>query len=331
MRKPKVFVTREIPEAGLKLIQDSCDVEIWLEDLPPSKETLIEKVRGIDGLLCLLTDSVDDIVMEAAGSRLKVISNYAVGYDNIDLKCATKRGIPVGNTPGVLTETTADLAFALLLSAARKIVNGSNYVRENKWETWGPKLLLGMDIFESTLGIIGMGRIGQAVARRARGFNMKILYYDHKHRPELGKESSAEICNSIEEVLRCSDFISLHVPLNNETRFSINRESFRIMKNSAILINTARGEIVDQEALYDALSHKVIAYAALDVTTPEPLRGDNKLVLLENCLIVPHIGSASFRTRNKMAVMSAENLLAGLTNEKIPYVVNPEVYDVLQS
>ena len=229
--------------------------------------------------------------------------------------------------PECLTETTADLAFALLLSSARRIVDGSNYVRDDKWKTWGPKVLLGMDIFESTLGIIGMGRIGQAVARRARGFNIRILYYDHRHRPELGKESAAEMCNSIEELLSRSDFISLHVPLTDETRFLINRESFRIMKKSAILINTTRGEVIDQEALYDALSDKEISFAALDVTTPEPLRGNNKLVLLENCLIVPHIGSASFRTRNKMAVMSAENLLAGLNNEKIPYMVNPEVYE----
>lgn len=326
MRKPKVFITREIPEVGLKLIRDVCDAEIWSEDLPPSKDKLIERVKGIDGLLCLLTDIIDGTVIEAAGTQLKVISNYAVGFDNIDVKKATEKGIPVGNTPGVLTETTADLAFALLLSSSRKIVEASNYVKNNKWKTWGPKILLGMDINKSTLGIIGMGRIGQAVARRARGFNMKILYYDHKHRLELGVDSEAEMCNSIEELFSNSDFISLHVPLNDETRCFINRESFRMMKNSAILINTTRGEVIDQEDLYNALLDNEISYAALDVTTPEPLSGDNKLVLLENCLIVPHIGSASFRTRNKMAVMSAENLIAGLNNEKIPYIVNPEVY-----
>lgn len=326
MAKPKVFVTMIIPDKGLDIVKEFCDADIWPGELPPPREVILERVKGVDGILSLLTSKMDGAVMDAAGPQLKVISNYAVGFDNIDIPAATQRGIPIGNTPGVLTDTTADFAFALLMSAARRVVEGDKFTRAGKWQTWGPKLLLGPDIHGATLGLVGFGRIGKAMAKRASGFDMKVLYYDPviKDDPDaaaLGAESA-----DLDTVLSQSDFISLHTPLTPETRHLINAGTLAKMRPNAIVINTARGPVIDQAALYDALKSGQIAYAALDVTDPEPIPMDSPLLTLDNIIIAPHIASASVATRDKMAEMAAANLLAGLKGERLPTCVNPELY-----
>ena len=326
MGKPKVFVTRAIPDRGLELLRQACHIEVWDGELPPPREALLERVRGVDGLLSLLTDPVDAGLMDAAGPGLRVISNYAVGYDNIDVAEATRRGIPVGNTPGVLTETTADMAFALLMAAARRIVEGAEYVRAGRWRTWGPKLLLGHDVHGATLGVIGMGRIGQAVTRRASGFDMRVVYFDPYCDPEKGPFVGVAVRCDLADLLAEADFVSLHVPLTEETHHLIDASALARMKPTAVLINTSRGPVVDSDALYEALSAGRIAYAALDVTDPEPLPAGHKLLSLPNCLVVPHIASASWATRTRMAEMAAENLLAGLRGKRLPHCVNPQVY-----
>jgi glyoxylate reductase len=321
MAKPKVFVSRIIPAAGLDQIKAHCDVNLWEERLPPPYEVLTERVKGVDGLLCLLTDRIDAALMDAAGSQLKVISQMAVGYDNIDIPAATQRGIPVGNTPGVLTEATADLTFALLLAAARRIVEGVNYIKAGSWQTWEPETLLGADLTGATLGIVGLGRIGSAVARRASGFDMRII----AHSPETTAEEADRLDVTLvdfDTLLAESDFVSIHTPLTAETRHLINSDALRKMKRTAILVNTARGPIVDQQTLYEALKDGIIAYAALDVTDPEPIAPDHPLLELPNITIVPHIGSASIRTRNRMGEIAAANLLAGLRGEPLPHQVN---------
>jgi len=321
--KPRVFVTRRIPERGLKKILDFCDAEIWEEELPPPREVLLQKVRDCEGLLSLLTDKVDAELMDHA-PKLKVISNYAVGYDNIDVDAATARGIAVGNTPGVLTETTADFAWALLMSAARRVVEGMDYVRAGRWKTWGPMLLLGQDVYGATLGLLGLGRIGSAVARRARGFAMRVIYYDPYRRQDLERELNIEYVD-LDTLFQQSDYISIHTPLTPETYRLVNRERFKQIKCTAILVNTARGPIVDTMALYEALRDGEIAYAALDVTDPEPLPADHPLLSLTNVVICPHIASASVETRSRMAEIAADNLIAGLKGEPLPAPVNPQV------
>jgi glyoxylate reductase len=326
MSKPKVLVTRVIPDQGLDLISTQCEMDLWTEELPPSREVILEKVRGVDGILSLLTDKMDGTVMDAAGSSLKVISNYAVGFDNVDIGEATRRRIPVGNTPGVLTDTTADLAFALMIAAARRIIEGDRYVHAGKWKTWGPMLLLGQDIAGATLGILGFGRIGKAMSQRAHGYGMKVIYYDPTCKEDpMAAEVGAE-CLTWDGLLAQSDFLSIHLPLTPETHHMLNAESFRKMKRTAILVNTARGPIVDPAALYDALKNHLIDYAALDVTEPEPIPMDSPLLTLDNLIVVPHIGSASVATRGKMAQMAAENLLAGLRGQRLPNCANPQIY-----
>lgn len=325
MAKPKVYVTRLIPEEGLNMILEACDAEVWEGELPPPREVLLEKVKGKDGLLSLLTDKVDAELMDTAGT-LKVISNYAVGYDNIDVRAATERGIPVGNTPGVLTDTTADFAFTLLMAVARRVVEAVDYVRAGKWKTWGPRLLLGQDVHGATLGLIGFGRIGQAMARRARGFDMRVLYYDIRRNEKAEAELGATFVD-MDTLLRESDFVSIHTDLNETTYHLIDAEAFDKMKPTAILINTARGPIVDPQALAEALEKGKIAGAGLDVTEPEPINMDSPLLKFPNCVIAPHIASASVATRGLMARMAAENLLAGLRGERLPNCVNPEVYE----
>lgn len=323
MSKPRIFITRRILESGMDLLREECTLDLWDGELPPHHEVLLERIRGMDGLLCLLTDRIDAAVMEAAGSQLKVISNHAVGYDNIDIPAATKRGIPVGNTPGILTAATADFTFALLMAAARRLREGDCQVREGKWHTWGPAILLGADFEGATLGIIGFGRIGKAVARRATGFDMHILFYDLTTSPDPGILAQAV---DLATLMRESDFITLHTPLTPETRHLISTRTLVQMKNTAILINTSRGGVIDQEALFSALKEKRIAAAALDVTDPEPLPPDHPLLTLDNLIVTPHIASASTRTRQQMSRLAAENLLAGLRGEKLPHCVNPEVY-----
>ncbi len=321
--KPKVYVTRQVPEQGIVMLRPECEVEIWEGERPVPHDVLLDKVRDIDGLYCLLTERIDQELLDAA-PRLRVISNMAVGYDNIDVAACTARGIPVGNTPGVLTDTTADLAFALLLAAARRIVEGADYVRGGRWKTWGPMLLMGPDLHGATLGILGLGRIGQAVARRARGFDMRILYHDILPMTEAAAALGATHVD-MDTLLAQSDFITLHVNLTEATYHLISREELRKMKSTAVLVNASRGGVIDPQALYEALRDGEIAYAALDVTEPEPIPEDDPLLSLPNCIVVPHIGSASIATRTKMATMAAENLLAGLRGEPLPNCVNPEV------
>ncbi|HKZ44338.1 MAG TPA: D-glycerate dehydrogenase [Anaerolineales bacterium] len=324
MVKPKVFVTRKILEEGMKMITQDCDAVVWQDELPPPHSELIKRAKGMDGLLCLLTDNIDQEVIESAGENLKVISNHAVGFDNIDIATASSRGIPVGNTPGILTDATADFAFTLLLSCARRVIEADRYVRKGLWQTWSPDQLLGADISGTTLGIIGFGRIGQAMVKRAAGFDMKILFHD----PEfLGDFSNRNVCKvDLDTLLGSSDFISIHTPLNEQTRHMINTDAINKMKPTAILINTARGAVVDPDALYHALKNKRIRSAALDVTDPEPITMQNQLLELDNLLISPHIASASVSTRNRMSIMAAENLIAGVQGKRLPNCVNPEIY-----
>lgn len=324
MSKPKVFVTRLIPEKGLELIRESCDVDVWQGELPPTRDELLQHVRGVDGLLCLLTDKIDGEVMDEIGPQLKVISNFAVGFDNIDIQAATARKIPVGNTPDVLTDATADFAFALLMAVARRIPEAERYVHDGNWKTWGPMTMLGVDIKGATLGLVGFGRIGKAVARRALGFDMRVLYYDSKEKKAYPDLKARQV--DFETLLEESDFISLHTPLTPDTRHLIDSEAFSKMKSNAVLINTARGPVVDPDALYEALKEHRIFGAGLDVTDPEPLPLDSPLLTLDNIVIVPHIASASTTTREQMSWMAAQNLIAGLKDERLPNCVNPQVY-----
>ena len=325
MSKPKVFVTRMIPDKGLDLVREFCEVDLWTADLPPSREELLKHVRGMEGLLTLLTDKVDAEVMDAAGAQLKVISNHAVGFDNIDINAATVRKIPVGNTPEVLTDATADFAFALIMAVARRLPEAARYVQAGKWKTWGPMLLLGVDLRGATLGLVGFGRIGKAVARRAMGFDMRVIYYDpgeKESHPELGATRV-----DLDTLLQVSDFISLHTPLTPATHHLIDAAALSKMKPNAILVNTARGPVVDMNALYDALKEQRIFGAGLDVTEPEPLPANHPILTLDNAIVVPHIASASKATRDQMAWMAAQNLIAGLKGERLPNYVNLEVYE----
>ena len=319
-----VFVTRRIPETGLEMVRQTCQVRLWEGELPPSKEVILREVVDCAGLLCLLSDPIDAAVI-AAAPRLRAISQYAVGVDNVDLGAATARGIPVGHTPGVLTAATADLAFTLLMAAARRIPEGLENVRAGQWHSWEPLGFLGADVWGATLGIVGLGRIGTAVARRGRGFQMRVLYHNRARRPDLETQLGLEYAE-LDDLLTASDFVSLHCPLTPETYHLIGERALRRMKPTAVLINTARGPVVDTDALAQALRAGWIAAAALDVTDPEPLPPDHPLLSLPNCLVVPHVGSATVSTRERMAVMAAENLLAGLRGERLPYCANPEVY-----
>ena len=328
MSKPKVFVTRAIFDEALDMVRDATDMKHWNDELPPPRDVLLREVQDIDGLYCLLTERVDAELLDAA-PKLRVVSNMAVGFDNIDLKEATKRGIPVGNTPGVLTETTADFAFALLMAAARRVAEGDRYTRAGKWKTWGPKVMLGQDFHGATLGIIGLGRIGIEIAKRAQGFNMRVIYYDAITRNEKAEqEYNISFYPDLERVLAESDLVTLHVPLTPQTHHFIGAEELAAMKPTASLVNTSRGAVVDSKALYQALKSGTIASAALDVTEEEPIAMDDPLLTLDNIIIAPHIASASVTTRTKMSVMAAENLLAGLRGEQPPNCPNPEALQV---
>ena len=324
MSKPKVFITRTIPDKGLDLIKDFCEGDLWTDDLPPSREELLQRVRGVDGLLSLLTERIDAEVMDAAGSRLKVISNLAVGFDNIDIQAATARKIPVGNTPDVLTDATADFAFALILSVGRRLMEGERYVSDGQWKTWNPMLLLGIELKGATLGLIGFGRIGKAVARRAMGFDMRVIYCDPTETETHWDLNATRV--DFETLLKESDIISLHTPLTEKTRHLIDSAALSKMKPTTVLINTARGPIVDPDALFEALKQNRIFGAGLDVTEPEPIPSDSPLLTLDNIVIMPHLGSASIRARENMSWLAAKNLIAGLKGERLPNCVNPQVY-----
>jgi glyoxylate reductase len=314
-----VYVTRPVPEAGPDMLRASCDVEANPQDEVLSHEELLEKVKGRDAVLCLLTDTIDEEIIEA-GSDLKIIANYAVGYDNVDVACATKHGIWVSNTPGVLTDTTADMAWALLFAVARRIPEADRFTRAGKFKAWSATLLLGGDIYGKTLGIIGAGRIGTAVAMRASGFNMRVLYADVRVNRELERAIGAEWVD-VDTLLRQSDFVSVHVPLMPETRHVIGRRSLAMMKPTAYLINTSRGAVIDEAALAQALRDGIIAGAGLDVFENEP-EVSPALLELDNAVITPHIASGSVETRTKMATMAAENVLAALNGRTPPNAVN---------
>jgi glyoxylate reductase len=322
--KSKVFVTRILPEVGLSIIKAACAAEIWTDPLPPPPSILRQKIADCEGLVSLLTDKIDAALMDAA-PWLRVISNYAVGFNNVDIPAATARGIAVGNTPGVLTEATADMAFCLLIAAARGIVEGHQYTLSGKWKTWEPIGHLGQDLAGRTLGIVGMGRIGYALARRChRGWDMNVLYHDVYKSERAEKDLNARQVD-LDTLLRQADFVSVHTDLNEKTRGMFGAEQFGKMKRTAVFINTARGPLVDQKALHTALKTGTIFAAGLDVTDPEPPNVADPLLQLPNVIVAPHIASATVQTRNAMADICAKNLVAGLAGQKLQCWVNPEV------
>lgn len=318
MPKPKIFITRNIPQPALDRLAEVFDISIHANDKAIGRQQLMQDVKEMDALLCLLTDIIDKELMEAA-PRLKCVSNLAVGFNNIDLEYARSRNIAVCNTPGVLTETTADLTWALLLACARRVVEADNYARSGRFEGWEPLLMLGVDVFSKTLGIIGMGRIGSAVARRAEGFGMKVLWFDPQVDPKTVSDKYERA--NLRHLCSSSDFISIHVPLTPDTHHLVNAELLSLMRTTAVLINTARGPIVDEEALIKALRDKKIAAAGLDVFENEP-EIPAELLELENAVLLPHIGSASIETRTKMALMAAENAIAVIQGTEPPARVN---------
>lgn len=320
--RPRVFVTRRIPAAGLDKVLAACDAEVWNEPLPPTRDVLLRKIAGCQGVLTLLTEKVDAEFMQAAGPQLKVISNFAVGYNNIDVPEATRRGIRVGNTPDVLTDATADMAFSLLIAAGRRIVEGQDYIRQGKWKTWEPLGFIGADLINRTIGIVGMGRIGFAMAKRCHGgWGMKILYHDNYRHDRAEQELGAQQVD-LDTLLSQSDFVSVHTDLNDASRGMFNRTTFAKMKKTAVFINSARGPIHNQRDLYEALRDGVIFAAGLDVTDPEPILLDDPLLTLPNCVIAPHIASATVSSRNGMAEIAADNLLAGMRGEPLRCWVN---------
>jgi glyoxylate reductase len=321
MALPKVYVTRRIQDAGLSLLPGRVDFEVWEKDAPMDRETFFEKASGVDGLLCTLSDRIDEELFSRCPG-LKVASNYAVGFDNIDVAEATRRGVLVTNTPDVLTNATADLAFTLLLSSARRVVEANEFLRSGDWKTWSPNLLLGREVAEAVIGIVGMGKIGQAVARRAAGFSMDIIFYNRSPKPDVEKELGARQV-SLDELLQKSDFVSLHCPLNDETRGLIGERELKMMKETAVLVNSSRGPVVDQQALYRACSEKWIWGAALDVFNVEPVPLDEPLLTLKNVTTLPHLGSATTKARDGMARKAAENLIAALEGRRPADLVNP--------
>jgi glyoxylate reductase len=327
MPKPKIYVTRELPERGLNLIKRHFDTEVWLEYAPPLKKVIIEKAKNVDALASLLSDKIDAEVFNAA-PKLRIVSQLAVGFDNIDTAEATKRGIYVTNTPEVLTDTTADFAWSLLMAVARRVVEADKYVRTGQWKvSWHPAMLQGRDVYGATIGIVGAGRIGYAVAKRAKGFDMKILFYDVVPRPEIERDFGAKKVD-LDTLFKESDYVSIHVPLMKETHHLVNAEKLKLMKKTAYLINNARGPVVDEKALYEALKMGQIAGAGLDVFEQEPTPLDNPLLKLDNVVVAPHISSASFETRSRMSEMVAENLVAFFEGKKPPNLVNPDVMKV---
>ena len=318
-----VFVTRQIPQPGIDILREHCDrVDINPEDRVLSKEELLEGVKGRDGVLCLLTDTIDEEILSTAQGT-KIFANHAVGYNNVDVKAATRLGILVTNTPGVLTDATADLTWALIMATARRIVESDGFIRAGKYKGWGPMLLLGESVTGATLGIVGAGRIGAAVAERSKGFKMKILYADTVPNETIEKDLRAKRV-ALNELLKQSDFVTLHVPLLPETIHLVGARELGMMKKTAFLINTCRGPVVDEKALVVALQSGRIAGAGLDVYENEP-DIEPGLKDLKNVVLLPHIGSATVEARTKMAVMAAENLVAGLKGERPPNLVNPEV------
>jgi len=323
-KKPKVYVTREMPERGLSIIKERFEAEVWSDYAPPPKKTIIEKAAKVDALATLLSDKIDAEVFDAA-PNLKIVAQMAVGFDNIDVNEATKRGIYVTNTPGVLTETTADFAWALLMAVARRVVEADKYVRMGKWKVgWHPMMMQGRDIYGATIGIVGLGRIGCAIAKRAKGFDMTVLYFDVVRRPDFEKEYNIQF-TELDTLFQKADFVTIHLPLTKETYHLVDEKKLRLMKKTAYLINNARGPIVNEKALYKALKEGWIAGAAFDVFEQEPTSVQNPLLKLDNVVVAPHISSSSYETRSRMAEMVAENLVAFFEGKTPPNLVNPEV------
>lgn len=323
MSLPKVYISRRIQDAGMGLLDGRVDYEVWEEIGPVDRHVLLEKGADADGLLVTLSDRIDDELL-AACPGLKVVSNYAVGYDNIDVGAATRRGVMITNTPDVLTNATADIAFTLILASARRVVEANAFLRSGDWVTWHPNLLLGADVSGAVLGIVGMGKIGEAVARRAKGFDMTILYVNRSPREDAERVLGARKV-SLEAMLEECDFISLHCPLSDETRGLIGENELRRMKKTAFLINTSRGPVVDQRALFRACSEGWIGGAGLDVFEKEPVPLDEPLLTLPNVTTLPHLGSATVKAREGMARKAAENLLLALEGKRPVDLVNPEV------
>ena len=325
MDRPRAFVTRQIFPEAVELIERAAQVEVWPSERPPNREELAGKIASCDGVLTNIMDGVDASLLEGA-TRLKVISQLAVGLDNIDVAEASRRGILVGNTPGVLAKATADLGFALLMSAARRVSESERWVRAGRWEmAFHPMYWLGVDVHEATLGIVGLGQIGLEMAKRGLGFGMKIIYYSRNRKPDLEQRYGLEYV-AADTLFGSADFVSLHVPLTPETRHFIGERELRMMKPTAVLVNLARGPVVDGEALYIALSENWIRAAALDVTDPEPIPLDHPLLTLDNLVISPHIGSASLTARREMCLLAARNLVAGLEGQRLEHCANPELY-----
>jgi glyoxylate reductase len=307
MQKPYVYVTRKLPEETLNALKEKAEVGMWPhEEKAVPREVLLKEAQKAEGLLTMLSDKVDGELLDNAPS-LKVVANLAVGYDNIDIHKAKENNVTVCNTPEVLTDSTADLAFALILAAARRVVESANYVKEGKWNSWGPLLLAGADVHHKTIGIVGMGRIGEAVARRANGFDMNILYYNRNRKPDAERNLNAEY-KDFYDLLKESDFVVCLAPLTAETKGMFNREAFQAMKKSAIFINAGRGASVDEEALVDALQNGIIAGAGLDVFEKEPIAVDHPFLTMNQVVALPHIGSASVETRMKMAELAGRNI-----------------------
>lgn len=322
--KPYIFITRKLPEETILELTEKFDVKMWeQEDFPAPREVLLAEAKKASGIITMLSDKVDEELL-SAGENLKVIANLAVGFDNIDLKAATERGIIVTNTPDVLTETTADLTFALLMATARRIVEAANYIKDGKWEGWSPYLLAGHDVYGKTIGIVGMGKIGEAVARRAKGFGMEILYHNRSRKPEAEKETGA-VYRSFEDLVSTADYVVSLAPLTDETRNLFTADVFAKMKKSAIFINAGRGPVVDEQALYHALQKKEIAAAGLDVFEKEPIPTNHPLLELPNVTAIPHIGSASTDTRTAMIKLCCTNVKAVLTGGSSKSIVNKAV------
>lgn len=324
MSLPKVFLTRELPPESMVMLREGCELTLNQEDRYLSKEEIIQGVQGVDGLLCLLTDTIDEEIL-AANPDLKVVANFAVGFNNIDIAAANAHKVPVTNTPGVLTDTTADMAMALLLTAARRVVEGDQFVRSRQWRGWGPLQFLGADVTGATLGMVGLGRIAKAVVKRAKGFDMPVIYWN-RTRLQPDQEAALGVTyQPLDQVLQNSDFVSVHVALNEETKHLIGQRELSLMKPTACIVNTARGPVIDEKALVQALKNGTIASAGLDVYENEPLLED-ELYDLPNAVIAPHLGSGTIGTRTKMGNMAVQNCLAACKGERPPNLVNPEIF-----
>ena len=322
-QQPKIYVTRRLPEEALAPLRTCGEVQVWESDHAIPRETLLQEIIDTVALLGMVTERIDDDLLDHA-PQLRIVANMAVGYDNVDVPALTRRGVVLTNTPGVLTETTADLTFALMLGIARRIGEGERRVRAGQWPVWSPFVFLGTDVHHATLGIIGLGRIGIEVAKRARGFDMRVLYHNRSQNKDAEEQLGCTRVD-MDTLLSESDFVVVLVPLGPQTHRLISAPQLKKMKPTAFLVNAARGPIVDAPALYEALRDNVIAGAALDVTDPEPLPADDPLLTLDNCLVVPHVGSASIATRTRMATLAAENIAAFLSGRRPPTPVNPQV------